>query len=155
MGNEPTKRFETTRLWRTANAAVSGFVKYGVGPDELHLLTTRGRRSGFLRSVPLSVLDSERGRFLVSPYGETDWVRNLRTDGFATLRRGGWIELVSVRELDPREAAPLLREYLDHPRSVVVAPYFEASPGAPAETFETEAERHPVFQVVRSTSIRI
>lgn len=155
MGNEPTKRFEMTRLRRTANAAVSGFVKYGVSPDELHLLTTRGRRSGFLRSVPLSVLDSERGRFLVSPYGETDWVRNLRKDGFGTLRRGGWIELVSVREVEPGRAAPLLKEYLDHPRSVVVAPYFDASPESPVEAFEAETERHPVFRVVRSTSIRI
>ncbi|WP_285731028.1 nitroreductase/quinone reductase family protein [Nocardiopsis sp. ATB16-24] len=155
MGNEPTKRFEMTRLRRTANAFVSGFVKYGVCPPELHLLTTRGRRSGFLRTIPLSVLDSDHGRFLVSPYGETDWVRNLREDGFATLRQGGWIELISVRELGAEEAAPLLKEYLDHPRAAVVGPYFETPPDAPAEVFAAEADRHPVFAIVRSTTVRI
>ncbi|GAB3695669.1 nitroreductase/quinone reductase family protein [Nocardiopsis oceani] len=155
MVNEPTKRFEMTKLRRTANAFVSGFVKYGACPPELHLLTTRGRKSGFLRTIPLSVLDSESGRYLVSPYGEVDWVRNLRNDGFATLRHGGWIELVSVRELGTAEAAPLLKEYLDHPRAAMVGPYFETPPDAPAEAFAAEADRHPVFQIVRSTTVRI
>lgn len=155
MGNEPTKRFEMTKLRRTANAVVSGFVKYGVCPPELHLLTTRGRKSGFLRTIPLSVLDSELGRFLVSPYGEVDWARNLRKDGFATLRQGGWIELISVREVGPVQAAPVLREYLNHPRAAVVGPYFDVLPDAPPKDFENEAERHPVFEIVRSTTIRI
>jgi deazaflavin-dependent oxidoreductase (nitroreductase family) len=156
MVNEPTKRFEMTRLRRTANAVISNFVKYGVCPPDLHLLTTRGRRSGFLRTTPVSVLDSEWGRCLVAPYGEVDWVRNLRKDGFATLRQGGWIELVSVRELEPSEAAPLLKEYVDDPRrGVVVAPYFETPPEAPEEAFVEEAPKHPVFVIVRSTTIRI
>ena len=155
MVNEPTKRFEMTKLRRTANAFVSGFVKYGACPAELHLLTTRGRKSGFLRTIPLSVLDNESGRYLVSPYGEVDWVRNLRNDGFATLRQGGWIELVSVREVGTGEAAPLLKEYLDHPRAAMVGPYFETPPDAPEEAFEEEADRHPVFQIVRSTTVRL
>ncbi|MCY9782866.1 nitroreductase/quinone reductase family protein [Nocardiopsis sp. EMB25] len=155
MVNEPTKRFEMTRVRRTANAFVSGFVKYGVCPPDMHLLTTRGRTSGFLRTTPVSVLDSDRGRYLVAPYGAVDWVRNLRKDGFATLRQGGWIELASVRELGPDEAAPVLREYLDHPRAFVVGPYFEAPPEAPDEAFAAEADRHPVFEIVRSTTIRI
>ncbi len=155
MVNEPTKRFEATRLRRVADAVVSGFVKYGVCPPEMHLLTTRGRRSGFLRTTPVSVLDGENGRYLVSPYGEVNWVRNLRKDGFATLRRGGWIELVSVREAAPEEAGPALREYLDHGRAAIVAPYFDAPPEAPAEAFVAEADRHPVFRIVRSTTIRI
>ncbi|MEV2274945.1 nitroreductase/quinone reductase family protein [Nocardiopsis sp. NPDC049922] len=155
MVNEPTKRFEMTRVRRTANAFVSGFVKYGVCPPDLHLLTTRGRTSGFLRTTPVSVLDSDRGRYLVAPYGAVDWVRNLRKDGFATLRQGGWIELAIVRELDAEEAAPVLREYLDHPRAFVVGPYFEAPPEAPDEDFAAEAHRHPVFEIVRSTTIRI
>ncbi|MBB6121484.1 nitroreductase family deazaflavin-dependent oxidoreductase [Nocardiopsis algeriensis] len=155
MVDEPTKRFEMTRLRRVANAVIGGFVKYGVCPSEVHLLTTRGRKSGFLRTTPVSVLDSDRGRFLVSPYGEVGWVRNIRADGFATLRQGGWIELVSVRELAPEEAGPVLREYVAFPRTAVVAPYFEAPPEAPEEAFTAEADRHPVFEIVRSTTVRI
>lgn len=155
MVNEPAKRFEMTRVRRVANAFVSGLVKYGLGTPATHLLTTRGRKSGFLRTVPLAVLDSDRGRFLVSPYGEVDWVRNIRVDGFATLRQGGWIELVSVRELGFEEAGPLLKEYVNHPRAAVVGPYFDAPPDAPDEAFAAEGDRHPVFEIVRSTTIRI
>lgn len=155
MVNEPTKRFEATKLRRVSDAVVSNFVKYGVCPQEMHLLTTRGRKSGFLRTTPVSVLDSERGRYLVSPYGEVNWVHNIRKDGFATLRQGGWIELVSVLEVDAEEAGATLKEYLEHPRSAIVGPYFEAPPEAPVEAFVAEADRHPVFRVVRSTTIRI
>ena len=155
MVDEPAKRFEVTRARRVLNAALGGFVKYGVCPPDTYLLTTRGRKTGFLRTVPINLVDNSEGRFLVAPYGEVDWVRNIRADGFATLRKGGWVELVSVRELDAAQAAPVLREYMDHPRALVVAPYFDVPPEAPAEAFEAEAHRHPVFEVVRSTTIRI
>ncbi|WP_017604570.1 nitroreductase/quinone reductase family protein [Nocardiopsis alkaliphila] len=156
MVNEPTKRFEATKLRRVADAIVSNFVKYGVCPPEMHLLTTRGRKSGFLRTTPVSVLDGEHGRYLVSPYGEVNWVRNLRKDGFATLRQGGWIELVSVLEVDSEEAGAALKEYLDDAgRSAIVGPYFEVPPEAPVEAFVAEANRHPVFRIVRSTTVRI
>lgn len=154
MGND-TKRFRMTRLRRTANAFIEGFVKYGACPAELYLLTTRGHASGLLHTVPLSLVENEHGRYLVAPYGEVDWVRNLRKDGFATLRRGGWIELISVRELEAAQAAPVLREYLQHPRAAVVGPYFQAPPDGPVEWFEHEAAAHPVFEVVRSTTVRI
>ncbi|MDT0327292.1 nitroreductase/quinone reductase family protein [Nocardiopsis lambiniae] len=155
MVDEPAKRFEMTRARRVLNAALSGFVKYGMCPPDTYLLTTRGRRTGFLRTVPINLVDNDDGRFLVAPYGEVDWVHNIRRDGFATLRQGGWIELVSVRELEAEEAGPVLRDYVDHPRALVVAPYFDAPPDAPGEAFAAEADRHPVFEIVRSTTVRI
>ncbi|KUP95673.1 nitroreductase/quinone reductase family protein [Thermobifida cellulosilytica] len=150
-----TKRFAMTRARRVLNAVVGGAVAYGVGPRDLHLLTTRGARTGFLRTVPVSLVENTDGRFLVAPYGEVGWVRNIRKEGYATLRRGGWIELVSVVEVGPERAAPVLREYLDHPRIFVVGPYFQVTPDSPQEDFEREAPRHPVFEIVRSTVVRI
>ncbi|MFC3998689.1 nitroreductase/quinone reductase family protein [Nocardiopsis sediminis] len=155
MGNEAT-HFQMTKLRRTANAVLGGFIRYGIGPSRVQLLTTRGRKSGFLRTTPVSLTETEQGRFLVAPYGVVGWVRNIRRDGFATLRHGGWIELVSVVEVGPERAAPVLREYVQDPRTaLVVAPYFEASPDSPVEEFEKEAAAHPVFEIVRSTTIRI
>ncbi|MEY9213039.1 nitroreductase family deazaflavin-dependent oxidoreductase [Thermobifida halotolerans] len=150
-----TKRFEMTRARRVANAVIGGAVAYGLGPRELHLLTTRGARTGFLRTTPVSLIENTDGRFLVAPYGEVGWVRNIRKDGYATLRRGGWIELVSVVEVSPERAAPVLREYLDGPRAAVVGPYFRVGPDASLEEFEREAAHHPVFEIVRSTVVRI
>lgn len=150
-----TGRFETTKLRRTVNSVVGGFVKYGIGTPDLHVLTTRGSTSGFLRTTPISLVENAEGRFLVAPYGPVSWVRNLRADGFGTLRRGGWIELISVIETGPERAAPVLREYLDHPRAAVVAAYFDVARDAPVEAFEKIAANHPVFEIVRSTMIRI
>ncbi|ASU83382.1 DUF385 domain-containing protein [Nocardiopsis gilva YIM 90087] len=154
MGND-TSHFRMTKLRRTANAVIGGFIKYGVSPSDMQLLTTRGRTSGFLRTTPVSLVENELGRFLVAPYGEVDWVRNIRKDGYATLRHGGWIELISVVDVDPERAAPVLREYLQHPRVAIVGPYFKAAPDSPLEWFADEAQAHPVFEIVRSTTVRI
>lgn len=154
MGND-TKQFRATKVRRVFDASMSGLVKYGLGPSSTRLLTTRGRSTGFLRSTPVDLVENEQGRFLVAPYGEVDWVRNIRKDGFATLRRGGWIELVSVGAVDAERAAPVLREYLDHPRAAVVGPYFRAAPDSPLEWFVDEAADHPVFEIVRSTTVRL
>ena len=74
MGND-TNRFRMTKLRRTANAVIGGLTKYGIGPSKTRLLTTRGRKSGFLRTIPVNLVENEQGRFLVSPYGEVGWAR--------------------------------------------------------------------------------
>ncbi|KIH98687.1 hypothetical protein LP52_12125 [Streptomonospora alba] len=148
-------RFPRTRLRRTANAVIAGFIRYGISPGDMRLLTTRGHQSGFLRTTPVSLVENELGRFLVGAYGEAGWVRNIRRDRFGTLRHGGWIELISVVEADRERAAPVLKAYLDHPRATVVADQFTAAPDSPVETFEQEVATHPVFEIVRSTTIRL
>ncbi|MUL40884.1 DUF385 domain-containing protein [Streptomonospora sp. PA3] len=148
-------RFPRTRLRRTANAVIAGFIRYGISPGDMRLLTTRGSRTGFLRTTPVSLVENESGRFLVGVYGETGWVRNLRRDGFGTLRHGGWIELISVLEADRERAAPVLKQYLDHPRAAVVADQFTAAPDSSVDAFEQEVDTHPVFEIVRSTTVRL
>ncbi|HMA45610.1 MAG TPA: hypothetical protein VKP11_00125 [Frankiaceae bacterium] len=44
-------------------------------------LAVRGRTSGQWRTVPVNVLELSGRRYLVSPRGETQWVRNLRSAG--------------------------------------------------------------------------
>ena len=41
-------------------------------------LTVVGRRTGVPRKVPVIPVEVEGIRYLVSPYGESEWVRNLR-----------------------------------------------------------------------------
>jgi hypothetical protein len=52
-----------------------------------------------------------RGR-IVAPYGEVGWVRNARAAGQVTLRRGRRSEAVSIIEVSPENAAPVLKKYL-------------------------------------------
>jgi deazaflavin-dependent oxidoreductase (nitroreductase family) len=53
-------------------------------------LTVTGRHTGRPRHVPVIPVRVGRRRYLVSPFGETDWVRNLRAAGRGELHgRGG------------------------------------------------------------------
>jgi deazaflavin-dependent oxidoreductase (nitroreductase family) len=60
----------------------------GVGPGTSRVLAVKGRKSGKWRTVPLNMLTHDGHRYLVSPRGETQWVRNLRSAGDGELRRG-------------------------------------------------------------------
>ena len=53
---------------------------------------------------------------------------------------------LSVSELEAKEAAPVLKQYLLHV-SGGVRSYFDATKNSPLEDFEREAARHPVFQI--------
>jgi len=83
--------------------------------------------------------------WLVAPYGVVQWVRHIRVAGTATLTRGRRSEVISVTELEAKEAAPVLKEYLRRVR--VVRPYFDVAKDAPLSAFEDEAPRHPVFKI--------
>lgn len=48
-------------------------------------LTVAGRRSGRPRRVPVIPIEVEGRRHLVAPYGESEWVRNVRACGEGTL----------------------------------------------------------------------
>jgi deazaflavin-dependent oxidoreductase (nitroreductase family) len=62
-------------------------------------LTVPGRRTGRARTVPVIPVEVGGIRYLVSPYGESDWVRNLRAAGKATLARKGKVETVQASEI--------------------------------------------------------
>jgi hypothetical protein len=85
-------------------------------------------------------------RYLVSPYGEVAWVQNVRAAVRADLKYRGRVEMVRLSELKPAEAAPLLKKYRE--KYAVVAPFFDAKPGDPVERFASEADEHPVFEVL-------
>src|SRR5262245_17563365 len=70
-------------------------------------LSVRRRRSGGTQRVP--VIDVEHGgaRYLVSPRGETDWVRNLRAAGEGELGD----ERFRATEVPVAERPPILETY--------------------------------------------
>jgi deazaflavin-dependent oxidoreductase (nitroreductase family) len=76
------------------------------------LLTVRGRKSGLPRATPVTLSEYARRRGLISPFGETDWARNLRAAGRATISVGRRQEEVTAVELDAPEAAAFIRDVL-------------------------------------------
>ena len=76
------------------------------------LLTVRGRKSGEPRTTALAIIEDGGRRWVWSPWGEVNWVRNLRAAGEATLTVRGQDEMVRARELDPVERLAFFRETL-------------------------------------------
>ena len=62
-----------------------------MGTRELRVV---GRTSGVVRSTVVNLLEVEGQKYLVSPRGHTQWVRNLRVAGAGELRVGRGVERV-------------------------------------------------------------
>ena len=65
------------------------------------LVTIRGRKSGVDRTTPIAVIEISGRRWIWAPWGEVQWVRNLRAAGRATIEFRGRQEAVTATELDP------------------------------------------------------
>jgi deazaflavin-dependent oxidoreductase (nitroreductase family) len=147
------KIYRVTFGVRFSNAIVTALLRAGLNPrapggfGRMTLLTVRGRASGAPRTVP--VVMGERGgqRWLVSPFGEVNWARNLRAAGEATVTRGRRVETISVVELSASEAAPVLKQLLTGGVPSLIRSFFAVTAASPIEDFEREAPRHPVFLV--------
>jgi F420H(2)-dependent quinone reductase len=67
------------RIDRLGDAVFRGLTRLGIGPA--WTLTTRGRRTGELRQMPVIPISHGGRRWLVAPYGEVSWVHNARAAG--------------------------------------------------------------------------
>lgn len=129
------------RIDRVGDALFRGLARVGIGPA--WSLTTSGRRTGRLHTVPVIPIESGGQRWLVSPYGEVGWVLNARAAGQVQLSRGRTTRICRVREVSPVEAGPVLERYVQI--ASAARAYFTASVDAPIAAFVAEAHRHPVF----------
>jgi deazaflavin-dependent oxidoreductase (nitroreductase family) len=124
------------------------------GPNVL--LTVTGRTSGIPRTVPVAILQAHGRRFVQSPFGEVQWVRNLRAARAATLSKGGHAERVAAVELKAEEAGPILRDavagYLRSPLlRPILGSFFRIPARATLADYVEEARRHPMFELSRTT----
>ena len=106
-------------------------MRFGIGGSMA--LAVAGRRSGRIHRVPVIPVTHDGARYLVSPRGETDWVRNLRHSGTGRLND----EAFQATEIPTADRAPIIAAY----RSVAgraVRSFFEQRP---------DAKDHPVFRI--------
>lgn len=140
------RKYELSGSLRFINSLMSPLAKWGFGPDVLHVLTTTGRKSGQPRSTPVNVIAMNNERWIVSPYGERGWVKNVRAGGEVRIRRGSKDEAIHLEEADAQTAAPVLQEYVR--TTPITQPYFDVTPDSSQVAFVAEAVKHPVFRVV-------
>lgn len=139
------KSYQVGRGQRAVNAVFRGLARCGLGQRYLHVLSVSGRTSGIWRSVPVDVMDLAGERYLVAPYGEVGWVRNLRVAKTATLRRGRTTGTYDAIEVEAAHAVPVIREYV---RSVpVTKAYWDIDERSSDEDTLVEARGHPVFRL--------
>ncbi|HEU4672829.1 MAG TPA: nitroreductase family deazaflavin-dependent oxidoreductase [Candidatus Limnocylindrales bacterium] len=81
-----------------------------LGPNGL--ITIRGRVSGQPRTVAVAILNVDGRRWVWCPWGDVNWVRNLRAAGEATISFRGREETVRARELDHDERVGFFRDVI-------------------------------------------
>ena len=135
----------TLTLMRAGLPLVGPFIFFGNYP--MYLLTVRGRKSGQPRTVVLAIIERNGKRYVGSPYGIVDWVRNLRAAGEAILTRGRRSETVNVRELPKGEAALVLREEIKGGNPF--GHFYGVTADSSLEEFERATISHPLFVLER------
>ena len=129
------------------NRAVAFLTRHGVSLYGSRILYVRGRSSGEWRSTPVNPLDYDGGRYLVSPRGHTQWVRNMRVAHGGELRVGRRIERFTATELPDAEKPALLRAYLKRWKWEVGMFFAGVGPDSSDDELRRIAPDHPVFRV--------
>jgi len=119
-----------------------------LGPNAL--ITVRGRKSGLPRTTPVALVEVGGKRWVIGTFGETNWVRNLRASGEATLTIGRRQERVRASELTLDQGAAFFRDVIGpYVRRLPVGTLLLAILGAKdiLEDPAGAAERRPVFEL--------
>ena len=111
-GTTPTTRRPPS--WVTVFNPISrSLLQAGVPLGLNGLITVRGRKTGTPRTTPVAIIEDAGRRWIWAPWGEAQWVRNLRAAGHATITLRRRDEDVTARELDRAERVAFFRDTLD------------------------------------------
>jgi deazaflavin-dependent oxidoreductase (nitroreductase family) len=99
--------------WVTIFTPLATFLmRAGVPLGPNGLVTIRGRKSGIPRTNPVAVIEFNGRRWIWAPWGEVNWVRNLRAAGDATISKHGRTDEVRATELSAEERIGFFRDDL-------------------------------------------
>jgi deazaflavin-dependent oxidoreductase (nitroreductase family) len=150
MTGEPARRYlaPTGTLNALFNRSVAALARHGISVWGSRLLYVRGRISGEWRSTPVNPVSYQGARYLVSPRGHTQWVRNLRAAGGGELRVGRAVERFTAAELADAEKPGVLRAYLTRWRFEIGMFFAGVGPDASDEELLAIAAGYPVFRII-------
>ena len=120
------------------------------GPNVL--MTVRGRTTGLPRTFPVAIIELDGRRYVQSPFGEVNWVRNLRAAGEAVVSKGRDRHEVEAIEVTPDAGGPILRDALapylkSRVLAAVLGKFFNFRADSTLEDYVAEARRHPMFEL--------
>lgn len=143
---QPMYRRPGAIMRRLANPMLVGAMRLGISVWGSRILEVRGRTTGTVRRTPVNLLSHDGREYLVSPRGDSQWVRNVRADGGRlALVLGSRREERTVRELADDEKPPVLRAYLRRWKMEVGQFFDGVGPDASNDELREIAATHPVF----------
>jgi deazaflavin-dependent oxidoreductase (nitroreductase family) len=130
------------------NRLTAAMTRMGISVWGSRVLEVKGRRSGQLRHTPVNLLEVDGRQYLVSPRGETDWVRNARADhGQVVLVLGRRRRAYVLGELSGDDRVPVLRSYLRRWNWEVGMFFTGVGPDSTDADLAAVADNHPVFEL--------
>ena len=134
------------------NRPIAWLARRGVSVVGTRELRVAGRTSGTVRTTVVNLLEVEGQRYLVSPRGHTQWVRNLRVAGAGELRVGRRVERFAATEVADADKPPVVQAYLDR-WAWEVGQFFEGlDRHATVDQVLTVAPDFPVFALTEPHS---
>jgi len=130
------------------NRVVQGLTTMGISVLGSRTLAVKGRTSGEWRTTPVNLLTLDGKEYLVSPRGETQWVRNIRVAGGGELRLGKKVQPFRAVEVTDDAKVPLLRAYLKRWKMEVGVFFEGVGPDSSDEELRAAAPKHPAFEVL-------
>jgi deazaflavin-dependent oxidoreductase (nitroreductase family) len=135
------------RWLKPVNKLMIAAQKLGLPTGPPMVLTVPGRKTGKLRSTPITPFTLAGQLYTLAGFPGSDWASNARAAGTGTLSQGRKSRQVEITELTPEQARPVLRAV---PGEVPVAVGFLKRAGlvrkGTAEEVEALAGRCAVFR---------
>lgn len=141
------EQYELGTTRRAVNRLVTVMARRGMGAS--WIVSTTGRTSGARRDFVITPVTYDGVRYLVAPYGEVSWVKNVRADPHVTLSRGDVKLRATASEVSGEEAGHALGKYYAE-NLRYVAKYMDI-PGDHGDhtitDFVAVVYRYPVFRI--------
>ncbi|WP_273733405.1 nitroreductase family deazaflavin-dependent oxidoreductase [Mycolicibacterium septicum] len=99
------------RWLKPMNKVMMAVQRLGLPTGPAMVLTVPGRKTGKLRSTPMTPFDHDGGLYTVAGYPGSDWAANARAAGTGTLTRGRRSRQVRIVEMTPDQSRPVLRAF--------------------------------------------
>jgi deazaflavin-dependent oxidoreductase (nitroreductase family) len=134
------------------NKLVMALSGTGLSLSGSRVLEVKGRKSGEPRRTPVNLLELDGNEYLVSPRGETEWVKNVRASGGdLDLILGRKRRAFKATELDGKEKVAVLRGYLKKWKFETGMFFDGVGPDSSDEKFLAVAQNHPAFSLAPSS----
>lgn len=108
-----TRYDEPNGIARAANTVFRWLAEAGISIAGTRAMRVRGRTTGKLRGVVVNLMTVDDRHFVVSPRGNTQWVRNARAAGEVELGPRWRSRRVRISEITDDAKPELLKRYLD------------------------------------------